>query len=249
MRRGLVVGNWKMHGSRASVADLIAGLKAEMPAENTVVVCPPTLFIPQVAQALAGSVIRYGAQNLSEQAEGAYTGEVSATMLSEQGCQYVIVGHSERRAIFAESDSLVAEKFSAAKTAGMIPILCVGENLEQREAGAALSWIEQQLNAVIAEVGVESLSTAVVAYEPIWAIGTGKTASPVQAQEVHAHIRRVVAKASAEVADKLQIVYGGSVKADNAAELFAEPDIDGALVGGASLKVTDFAAICKAAVK
>jgi triosephosphate isomerase len=249
MRRGLVVGNWKMHGSRASVADLLVGLSAELSAfsQADVAVCPPYLFIPQAAAALQSTAVTWGAQNLSEQPEGAYTGEVSASMLAEFGCQYVLVGHSERRALFAESDQLVAEKFKAAQAAGLTPILCVGESLEQREAGETLSWVERQLQAVIDEVGVAALANAVVAYEPVWAIGTGLTASPEQAQEVHAHIRQVIAVVDLSVATGLQLLYGGSVKAENAADLFAKQDIDGALVGGASLQAAEFAAICKAA--
>jgi triosephosphate isomerase len=231
------------------VADLLVGLSAELSAfsQADVAVCPPYLFIPQAAAALQSTAVTWGAQNLSEQPEGAYTGEVSASMLAEFGCQYVLVGHSERRALFAESDQLVAEKFKAAQAAGLTPILCVGESLEQREAGETLSWVERQLQAVIDEVGVAALANAVVAYEPVWAIGTGLTASPEQAQEVHAHIRQVIAVVDLSVATGLQLLYGGSVKAENAADLFAKQDIDGALVGGASLQAAEFAAICKAA--
>jgi triosephosphate isomerase (TIM) len=248
MRRSLVVGNWKMHGTKAGVDDLVSGLKNErVVAEQTdFVVCPPYLFIPQVAGALAATDIQCGAQNLSDQLEGAYTGEVSASMLAEMGCQYVIVGHSERRALFAETDELIAAKFAAAQSAGLTPVLCVGESLVQREAEQTLVWIEQQLTAVINVVGVAALASAVIAYEPIWAIGTGETATPAQAQRVHAHIRQVVAGFDQQVAQDLSILYGGSVKANNAVELFAEPDIDGALVGGASLQAVEFIAICKA---
>ena len=249
MRRGLVVGNWKMHGDRAAVDALLNGIKTGQPAnaDVSVAVCPPFVFIPQTADALAGSGIQWGAQNVSEQPQGAYTGEVSAAMLVEFGCRYVIVGHSERRALYAESDHQVAAKFARARDAGLVPILCVGESLQQREAGDTLAWIERQLQAVIEVVGIGSFGDAVVAYEPIWAIGTGKTATPQQAQQVHAHIRQVLAAADTSIAQQIQILYGGSVKADNAADLFAEDDINGALVGGASLKATDFAAICKAA--
>ncbi|WP_101756786.1 triose-phosphate isomerase [Oceanicoccus sp. KOV_DT_Chl] len=248
MRRGLVVGNWKMHGSKASVAELVTGLKRlTSHADADLAVCPPYVFIPSVVDGLAATDITVGAQNVSDQAEGAFTGEVSAGMLAEFGCRYVIVGHSERRTLFADSDKLVAAKFVAAQQVGLTPILCVGESLAQREAGETLTLVEEQLLAVIDSAGIQALSKAVVAYEPIWAIGTGKTASPEQAQQVHAHIRQVVAKASSTVAAGLQILYGGSVKADNAAELFANQDIDGALVGGASLQIEDFAAIYNAA--
>lgn len=248
MRRGLVVGNWKMHGSRASVADLLASLSAQLHTfkQADVAVCPPYLFIPQVADVLQSTSVAWGAQNLSEQPSGAYTGEVSASMLAEFGCQYVLVGHSERRTLFAESGQLIAEKFKAAQAAGLTPILCVGESLEQREAGGTLNCVDQQLRMVIDAVGVAALAKAVVAYEPVWAIGTGLTASPEQAQEVHAHIREVVAFADQGVAAGLQLLYGGSVKAANAADLFAKQDIDGALVGGAALQAAEFVAICRA---
>ncbi|ARN73006.1 triose-phosphate isomerase [Oceanicoccus sagamiensis] len=251
MRRSLVVGNWKMHGSAASIDTLVTGLQqqlANLPADQTdIAVCPPFVFIPQVISQLEGSAIACGAQNVSDQQEGAYTGEISATMLAELGCQYVIVGHSERRTLMAESDADIAAKFTAVQSQGLTPILCVGESLAQREAGETLSWIEQQIKAVIAVAGIEAMAASVIAYEPIWAIGTGKTASPEQAQEVHAHIRQVLANESQAVAGALQLLYGGSVKADNAAELFGKQDIDGALVGGAALKAADFAAICMAA--
>jgi triosephosphate isomerase len=249
MRSNLVVGNWKMHGSKASVAELLSGL-AQPLAELTgleVAVCVPAVFIQQVADTLAGGKLSWGAQTLNENQSGAYTGEISASMLREFGCSYVIVGHSERRTLYAESDQAIAAKYMAAQAAGLIPVLCFGESLQQREAGETLAWVERQLQAVISVAGVESLANAVLAYEPIWAIGTGKTASPEQAQQVHGFIRKWVAKQSPSVAEKLQILYGGSVNAGNASELFANPDIDGALVGGASLKVADFAAICQAA--
>jgi triosephosphate isomerase len=249
MRSNLVVGNWKMHGSKASVTELLRGLEqplAEL-AEVEVAVCVPSLFIPLVADILAGGKLAWGAQTLNENQSGAYTGEISASMLREFGCRYVIVGHSERRTLYAESDQAIAAKYVAAQAAGITPILCFGESLQQREAGETLAWVEQQLQAVIGVAGVESLANAVLAYEPIWAIGTGKTASPEQAQQVHGFIRKWVAKQSPSAAEKLQILYGGSVNAANASELFANPDIDGALVGGASLKVADFAAICQAA--
>jgi triosephosphate isomerase len=250
MRRKLVIGNWKMHGSLASVDQLIAGLKdtlgdAEQPA---MALCPSYVFIARVAEQLQGSAISCGAQNLSDQAQGAFTGEVSGSMLSELGCSYVLVGHSERRGLYGETDALVAGKFIAALAAKLTPVLCVGESLEQRQQQQTLSVIERQVLAVIERAGVQALATAVIAYEPIWAIGTGQTATSAQAQAVHAHIRAVVAAQGASIADRLQILYGGSVKADNAVELFSQADIDGALVGGASLQAADFSAICQAAV-
>lgn len=253
MRRGLVVGNWKMHGSRASIAALVDGLRSGLVGAGPVgdsaevAVCPPAVYIAQVAEALGGTNIGWGGQNLSDQPEGAFTGEVSASMLADLGCRYVIVGHSERRTLYGETDQVVAGKFVAARAGGLSPILCVGESLAQREAGETLDWIRRQLEAVVDVAGVSAFSDAVVAYEPIWAIGTGKTATPGQAQQVHAHIRAVIATHSAGVAENLQILYGGSVKADNAAQLFAQQDIDGALVGGASLKADDFIAIVSAA--
>lgn len=250
MRHYLVVGNWKMHGSKASAHALIEEFKQHLSAVETqceIVVCPPTILIPPVAGMLSDSAISWGAQNTHEQREGAYTGEVSAWMLADNGCRYVIIGHSERRCIYAETDRLITAKFVAAQQASVTPILCLGESLAQREAGRTLDCIDQQLNAVVDVVGIKALENAVLAYEPIWAIGTGKTASPQQAQQVHAHIRQVVAKADSGVADKLRILYGGSVNAANASSLFAQNDIDGALVGGASLKAQDFFQICQAA--
>ena len=249
MRRLLVVGNWKMHGSRAGIDELLIGLKAQLqPLSVTdIAVCPPSVYIAQVQQALQGTTIACGAQNLSDQPEGAFTGEVSAAMLADTGCQYVIVGHSERRSLYSENDTVVAAKLAAAQQQALTPILCVGESLEQRESGETLAWIEQQLMAVVDQVGIAAFAKAVVAYEPIWAIGTGKTGTPEQAQEVHAHIRQVLAALDTDVAAGIRVLYGGSVKADNAAELFAKADIDGALVGGASLKATEFAAIAMAA--
>ncbi|WP_210397054.1 triose-phosphate isomerase [Motiliproteus sediminis] len=249
MRRPLVAGNWKMNGNSASIASLVQelneGLSADLAAE--VLVCPPHLYLSAVA---AGKAERLclGAQDVSEYAAGAYTGESSAVMLQDLGCAYVIVGHSERRALFGDTDLRVAAKFQAAQRAGLKPILCVGETLEQREEGATLAVIAAQIDAVLAEAGVSSFADAVVAYEPVWAIGTGRTATPEQAQEVHAAIRDQFARHDATVADGLQILYGGSVNAANAETLFAQADIDGGLVGGASLKADEFLAICRAAV-
>ncbi|WP_339339413.1 triose-phosphate isomerase [uncultured Oceanicoccus sp.] len=252
MRRNLVVGNWKMHGSSASIDQLLCGLQQQLTTvcseQVDIAVCPPAVFISQVSKQLAGSIVACGAQNASDQQEGAYTGEVSATMLAELGCQYVIVGHSERRSLYAESDAGIAAKFIAVQSQGLTPILCVGESLIQREAGETLTLIEQQIKAVVDVAGIDAMARAVIAYEPIWAIGTGKTASPEQAQQVHAHIRQVLAADDPAVAEGIQLLYGGSVKANNAAELFGQQDIDGALVGGASLKAEDFTAICLAAI-
>jgi triosephosphate isomerase len=237
-----------MNGSDASIRTLLDGLFAET-ASNvaaTVAVCPSFVYLSTSAQQLSGSDIKLGAQNCSAQDVGAYTGEVSVSMLADIGCDFVIVGHSERRAIFSETDQVVAAKFMAVKAANLTPILCVGEDLEQREAGEALGVIEAQLAAVAALSGADVFDAAVIAYEPVWAIGTGKTASPQQAQEVHEFIRAFVAKTNAQVADKVQILYGGSVKGSNAEELFSQRDIDGALVGGAALNAVEFATICKA---
>jgi triosephosphate isomerase len=248
MRKKLVAGNWKMHGSLAENAALLEALKPAL-AGIEAVVCVPFPYLAQVQSALAGSSIAWGAQNVSEQAKGAFTGEVSASMLLDFGCKYVIVGHSERRSLYGESDELVARKYMAAQSAGLIPILCVGESLEERESGVTEAVVARQIDAVINAAGVTSLARAVVAYEPVWAIGTGKTASPEQAQAVHAFIRGKIAALDAAVADGLVIQYGGSVKAANAAELMVQPDIDGGLIGGASLVADEFVAICRAAAK
>jgi triosephosphate isomerase (TIM) len=248
MRKKLVAGNWKMHGSLAENAALLAAIKPALDGIEAVV-CVPFPYLAQVQGALAGSSIAWGAQNLSEQAKGAFTGEVSASMLLDFGCQYVIVGHSERRSLYGETDELVAKKYLAAQAAGLTPILCVGELLAERESGVTEAVVARQLDAVIQAAGVASLARAVVAYEPVWAIGTGKTASPEQAQAVHAFIRNKIAALDAAVAASLVIQYGGSVKASNAAELMAQPDIDGGLIGGASLVADEFIAICRAAAK
>jgi triosephosphate isomerase len=247
MRQTLVAGNWKMNGSLESNQALLEGIKAGIAGMTAqVVVCPPAVYIAQAAQVLAGSDIAWGGQNLSQEAAGAFTGEISAAMLLDFDSRYVIVGHSERRSLYGESDELVAEKFAAAQAAGLIPILCVGELLEEREAEQTEAVVARQVNAVIDKVGMATLGAGVIAYEPVWAIGTGKTASPQQAQDVHAFIRQGLAERDAAVAEKMQILYGGSVKPDNAAELFAMPDIDGGLIGGASLDAEGFLAICRA---
>lgn len=248
MRKPLVAGNWKMNGSTASVEALVSGLNAGLAsvASVDVLVCPSAVFLTRVAQ-IASPVIQLGGQDLSEYPAGAYTGEVSASMLRDAGCGFVIVGHSERRALFGDTDGRVAAKFAAALNAGLCPILCVGETLVQREAGETTAVVAAQIDAVLATQGAAAFADAVVAYEPVWAIGTGLTATPAQAQEVHAAIRAQVAAVDADVAAGLRILYGGSVTAASAEALFAETDIDGGLVGGASLKVDDFVAICRAA--
>lgn len=248
MRRILVAGNWKMNGSSQSIQSLMDGIKQGFASVKNaeVAVCPPFVYLQQVSALVAGTPIALGAQNVSDQDPGAFTGEVAISMLKDFSCTYVIVGHSERRAIYGESDELVAKKFAKVQAAGLTPILCVGELLEEREAGQTEAVVKRQLSAVISLQGVTSLEKAVIAYEPVWAIGTGKTATPQQAQEVHAFIRSLIAQQNASVAEKVRIQYGGSVKGSNAAELFAMPDIDGGLIGGASLKADDFLAICKA---
>jgi triosephosphate isomerase len=248
MRQTLVAGNWKLNGSLQSVKELISGIKAGAgdAGSTQIAVCPPFVYIPLVSELLAGSGIAWGSQNVSDQESGAFTGEVSGPMLKDFGCRYAIVGHSERRALYAEDDDFTARKFAAARRFGLIPILCVGETLEEREQGITEQVVERQLDAVINLEGISALGDAVIAYEPVWAIGTGKTASPEQAQEVHAFIRTKLAGLDEAVASGVQILYGGSVKGSNAAELFAMSDIDGGLIGGASLNADEFLAICKA---
>lgn len=252
MRRAMVAGNWKMNGSIDSIHRLVDGILSGLDGvSNTdVVVCPPAVYLTTVKNLLGTHPVGLGAQNLCDQpGPGAFTGENSAAMLKDVGCQYVIVGHSERRALYGESDAVVADKFSIALAGGLIPIVCVGELLEEREAGETEKVIGRQLDAILdSQAGVAALNQAVIAYEPVWAIGTGKTATPDQAQQVHAFIRARVAERDTAVADGLRILYGGSVKADNAAELFGMDDIDGGLIGGASLQPDDFLAICRAAV-
>ena len=240
----LVVGNWKMHGSRAANAELLSALLAGRPYASDMAVCAPFVFIGDVAAALAGSDIRWGAQDVSAHEQGAFTGEVSAAMLAECGCRYAIVGHSERRALHGESDELVAAKAQAALARGVTPIVCVGETLAERDAGATEAVVKRQLSVVIHRLA-HCAAEMVVAYEPVWAIGTGRTASPEQAQAVHRVLRAQLHAATGH-GDAMKILYGGSVKADNAAALFAQPDIDGGLIGGASLKAADFIAICRA---
>ncbi|HIQ14229.1 MAG TPA: triose-phosphate isomerase [Leucothrix sp.] len=247
MRRILVAGNWKLNGSTESIKELLEGILAGMSdAKTDVAVCAPYIYIPQVQDILARTEVGYGSQSISENDSGAFTGEISGSMLNDFACKYAIVGHSERRTLFGEKDADTANKFAAARKHGLTPILCIGELLEEREQGITEDVVSRQLDAVIELEGVEALADAVIAYEPVWAIGTGKTASPQQAQDVHAFIRGKIAKLNAEVAEKVQILYGGSVNGGNADELFAMPDIDGGLIGGASLKAEDFLAICKA---
>jgi len=249
MRARLVAGNWKMHGSLAANARLLEAFKAGVAQAEGLgyAVCAPYPYLAQVSQALSGSRIAWGAQNVSEHDSGAYTGEVSGAMLKEFGCRFVIVGHSERRGLYAEDDARVAAKFLAARRAGLTPILCVGETLEQRDRGETQDVVGRQLDAVLAAAGVAALPEAVLAYEPVWAIGTGRNATPQQAQDVHAFIRGRIGANDRALAANVTILYGGSVKPDNAPELLAMPDVDGGLIGGASLVAKDFIAICAAA--
>ncbi|MGI9204062.1 MAG: triose-phosphate isomerase [Woeseiaceae bacterium] len=249
MRGYLVAGNWKMNGSFDANRALVTGIVAGAPSNGDVqlLVCPPFPYISSVGGLLEGSPVHLGAQNVSEHASGAFTGETAGSMLRDAGCEFVIVGHSERRALMGETSKIVADKFKAVLDVGLKPILCVGETLEQRESGQTEAVIDEQLTAVLDEVGIAGFGDAVIAYEPVWAIGTGVTASPEQAQEVHRHIRELLESRDAGVAEKIKILYGGSVKGDNAAGLFSNPDIDGGLIGGASLKSDDFLAIAAAA--
>ena len=249
MRRPIVAGNWKMHGSRSENARLVEELLAQCPASPAAscVLCPPFVYLQEVARALRGSVFSIGGQDVCADAHGAFTGEISAAMLKDVGCEYVIVGHSERRMLYRESDQLVARKFATARAVGLIPILCVGEQLADREAGRTQEIVARQLEVVLELCGAGALEHAVVAYEPVWAIGTGRNAAPEQAQEVHAFIRARITARDARIAAATRILYGGSVKAGNAAELFAMPDVDGGLIGGASLKADEFLTILAAA--
>lgn len=250
MRQTLVAGNWKLNGSIESITELLNSLNAGMSevGDNTeVAVCAPYVYIPMLQTQLADSKIAYGAQDISEQDSGAYTGEVSGSMLNDFICKYVIVGHSERRSLYGEADQDTANKYAAAIKHGLTPILCVGELLEEREQGITEEVVARQLDAVINTVGIEAIANGVIAYEPVWAIGTGKTATPAQAQDVHAFIRNKISALDENIANNLQILYGGSVNAGNAAELFAMQDIDGGLIGGASLKADAFLTIATSA--
>jgi len=246
MRNPLVAANWKMHGRTESNAALLSALVAGLDARSAteVLICPPAVYLQQAGESLKGSNVLLGAQNMHASESGAFTGEVAAPMLRDFGCSHVIIGHSERRELFQESDQFVAEKFATAVANDITPVLCVGESREQREAGETEATVLRQLQAVVEHVGIDAFAGAVIAYEPVWAIGTGLTATPEQAQEVHALIRTTLASNNKEVAGAIRILYGGSVKAGNAEELFAQPDIDGGLVGGASLVAEDFLKIC-----
>lgn len=249
MRQPLVAGNWKMHGSRASATALAEAIRAGLAELDAVqvAICPSFVLIPEVAGVVAGSKLQLGSQSVADQDEGAFTGEVSAAMLREFNCTLALVGHSERRHLYGESDALVARRFAAAQRHQLLPVLCVGETLEQREAGDTEAVVDAQIQAVFEQVGGQAFQNAVIAYEPVWAIGTGRTATPQQAQEVHAFIRGRIAAQDEQAAKELRILYGGSVRAENAKDLFSQPDIDGGLIGGASLQADDFLAICHAA--
>jgi triosephosphate isomerase len=247
MRTSLIAGNWKMNGSLQSVIELVEGIKAGDAGKAQLAVCPPAIYLMKVGGMLAGSDIALGAQNVCDQESGAYTGEISAAMLKESGCRYAIVGHSERRALYGESDHLVAARYAMAIESGLTPILCVGETLDEREDDVTESVVARQIDAVLDSSGIASLAQAVIAYEPVWAIGTGQVATPEQAQAVHAFIRNRLAQQDGDVAQGLQILYGGSMNPANAEQLLSQQDIDGGLIGGAALKADDFLAIAQAA--
>ena len=247
MRQPLVAGNWKMNGSSGSVRELVDGILSGLETKAEVAVFPPYLYVQQARDLLQGSQIKFGVQNSSDKLSGAYTGEVSPLMAKDLGCEYVLIGHSERRSIYGETDADVAAKFCALVDSGLVPVLCVGETLEERESGATMKVVAEQINTVLRAAGPERLANFVIAYEPVWAIGTGLTATPEQAQEVHADIRALLAENDKSMADRTRILYGGSMKPDNAAELMAQADVDGGLIGGASLVAADFKAICHAA--
>ncbi|MBD2815266.1 triose-phosphate isomerase [Xenorhabdus sp. Flor] len=251
MRYPLVMGNWKLNGSTHMVNDLIAGLRKELSNVDgcDVAIAPPTVYVSLAKSALAGSRIALGAQDVGVNLSGAFTGETSAEMLKDVGAKYIIIGHSERRTYHKESDEFIAKKFAVLKEQGLIPVLCIGETEQENEAGQTEAVCARQIDAVLNTLGAEAFKSAVIAYEPVWAIGTGKSATPAQAQAVHKFIRDHIAKQDAAIAEQVIIQYGGSVNAGNAAELFTQPDIDGALVGGASLKADAFAVIVKAAAE
>jgi len=248
MRTSLVAGNWKMNGSRESVKELINGVVegAKSLTGVEVVVCPPAIYIADVTAVTSGSSVEVGSQDNCTALKGAFTGETSIEMVKDFACKYAIIGHSERRSMYGETDEIVAEKFTTVKNAGIIPIFCIGETLEERESGVTEEVCARQIDAVFAAQGDDAFADAVIAYEPVWAIGTGKTASPEQAQAVHAFIRQHLAKHNADVAEKIQILYGGSMNPANAKDLIGQADIDGGLIGGASLKADDFMAVCQA---
>jgi len=254
-RKPLVAGNWKMNGTFEEANELLVGISdqytesADEGINCDVLVCPPFVYLETSSRILSDTPILLGAQNVCTELKGAYTGEISACMLKDLTCNYALVGHSERRSLYNESDTTVGHKFDAAAKSGLSPVLCVGETLDQRASGKAHDVIKRQIDAVIDIAGVNSFAHAVVAYEPVWAIGTGKTATPQQAQDIHAYIREMIAQRSVKIADEIRILYGGSVKPKNAAELFSMQDIDGGLIGGASLKAEDFIAIINAAAE
>ena len=246
MRPGLIAGNWKMNGSLQSAIDLVEGIVAGDPGKARLAVCPPAVYLMKVGGMLAQSKVALGAQNVCDRESGAFTGEIAASMLKECGCSYAIVGHSERRALYGESDELIAARFAMALQAGITPILCLGETLDEREGGVTEAVVARQLDSAINVSGIEGIAQSVIAYEPVWAIGTGKVATPEQAQAVHAFIRDRLAQLDSEVAQQVQILYGGSMNPANAAELLSQSDIDGGLIGGAALKANDFLAIAQA---
>ncbi|MCU7835898.1 MAG: triose-phosphate isomerase [gamma proteobacterium symbiont of Taylorina sp.] len=248
MRTPLVAGNWKMNGSRESIKELINGVVegAKSLTGVVVAVCPPSIYIADVTAVTSGSSVEVGSQDACTELKGAFTGETSIEMVKDFSCKYAIIGHSERRSIYGETDEVVAEKFTTVKNSGVIPIFCIGETLEEREGGITEEVCARQIDAVFAAQGDDAFAGSVIAYEPVWAIGTGKTASPEQAQSVHAFIRQHLAKRNADIAEKVQILYGGSMNPANAKELIGQPDIDGGLIGGASLKAEDFMAVCQA---
>lgn len=249
MRKPLVAGNWKLNGTRESNKVLVQGILADVATADgcDVMVCPPFVYLQEVGLATAATGVLLGAQDLSVETSGAFTGAISGAMLRDVGCSHVIIGHSERRAVYGDMDTVVARKFQAAHGQGLQPILCVGESLAEREAGVTMDIIADQIGIVMEAAGVAPFAASIVAYEPVWAIGTGHTATPQQAQEVHAHIRGIIAAADAKIASNLRILYGGSVKGSNASDLFAMDDIDGGLIGGASLDAAEFVTICRAA--
>ncbi|SDI96296.1 MULTISPECIES: triose-phosphate isomerase [Ferrimonas] len=255
LRRPMVAGNWKMNGSRQLAEELVKKFGRLKDDSAEVVICPPTVYLEsasklleQSKQSLDGRLVRLGAQNVSHHEFGAYTGEVSASMLREFGCNYVIVGHSERRRMYGETSDIVANKFATAQKMGLTPILCVGESLAAREARRTFEVIAGELDAVIEKVGTMAFDNAIIAYEPLWAVGTGKSATPEQAQEVHAFIRQRLSEVSPFIGEKIRILYGGSVKPSNAADLFSQPDVDGGLIGGVSLNASEFLALCSIAM-
>ncbi|MDP0588130.1 MAG: triose-phosphate isomerase [Candidatus Endonucleobacter bathymodioli] len=247
MRRSLVAGNWKMNGSSKSIKDLLGSIVSSLKPKAEVLICPPTIYMQQVRDILYGTSIKWGLQNVSGKVSGAYTGEISSLMAKDFGCKYAIIGHSERRSIYGETDRDIAEKFSILVDHGVVPILCVGESFEERKAGDTLNVVSRQLDRVLENAGSGRLNDFIVAYEPLWAIGTGLTATPKQAQEVHETIRKILAGKNKDMAQNTRILYGGSVKASNAVELMKQDDVDGGLIGGASLVAEDFMAICHAA--